>query len=108
MMNRKYGDLGYRYRYQGSRKYLQISYRFRIDPVPGISKFRKWHGTRCTNNGHGKGHPWKKAFVGARIHQRELREELGITFTMPDKIPYKYGYRRERGWKRTKKCKQWM
>lgn len=91
-----------------TRVYYGEPYLFRAGPAPSGGKFRKSHGTRCDNNGHGKGMPWKRAYVGDQIYQREIREEYGITFTMPDKIPYKYGYNSQRGWKRSKKSKQWM
>lgn len=97
-------------RVQTSRKiYVGATYRFRCGPVPGIHHYRKSIDTKNGQcGGNARGTPWKKAFVGDRIYQREIREEYGITFTMPDKIPHKYGWNSERGWKRSKKSKQWM
>lgn len=94
------------YTYTGEKVYYGIPYLFRAEPVPGIHRYKPHMGKKC--GGNGKGTPWKKDFVKDRLYQREVLEEYGTTFTMPDKIPCKYGYNNDRSWKRTKKSKQWM
>ena len=102
-----WGSCGGTYEPRNEKVYYGEPFLFRAGPVPGVHILKHWgHGANA--GGVGKGTPWKRAYVGDKLCQREVREEYGVTFTMPDKIPYKYGSKRQRGWKRSKKSKQWM
>lgn len=94
----------YRYR---TRRWNNHSWKFRCGPVPNTSKRKNgwWHrygGDHCGSR------PWKRDWYVAALEQQEIREEYGCTYRMPDKIPYRHNHTNERGWKRTRKKKQWM
>jgi len=96
------------YESTNEKVYYGLTYRYRYDPVPYIHCYKNGHGTRCENNGHGKGMPWKRAYIRDKLYQQETQKRYGITFTMSDFIPYKRSRPQLRTWKRSKKDSQWM
>jgi hypothetical protein len=96
------------YEFTDEKVYYGLTYRYRYDPVPYVHRYKSWHGTKCENNGHGKGTPWKKAYIRDKLYQQEIRKRYSITFTMSDFILYKYGSPQQYTWKRSKKSAQWM
>lgn len=91
-------------------------YKFRNGPVPGISSYwnkgHNWHGNA---GNHGSVIRELKHREGYEQTQKETKEEFGITFKMSrrthtvlDECHYHKRRSKGRGWKITRKEKQWM
>lgn len=86
-----------------------LHWEFRRGPVPGIRSYRNgwWH--KFTGNHAGRA-AMKRQWFRDEVYSHEIFEEYGITFKMDGKeMSTNHGNgSKGKGWKRTRKEKQWM
>lgn len=83
------------------------SFVFRRGPVEGISKYRNGHWHKYGGN-HGGFVHWKRSWYAFDVDRKEIYEEYGIMLKTQKIIPFTYSKGEGKGWKRTRKKKQWM
>jgi hypothetical protein len=84
-------------------------YHYRNGPVPGIHCHQSgWW--RRSKNWHAGRSAMKRQWYRDEIYSKEVFEEFGITFKMDGRENHHYSGRNSKGkgWKRTRKKKQWM
>lgn len=99
------------------RRYNETNWEFRKDPIPHTGEKRNWCGRKYAGN-HGNSVHEIKYRPGYEQLQKETRDEYGVTFNISrrglvdlDACCYHFNHRRGnkgKGWKRTRKKKQWM
>jgi len=84
------------------------NWEFRRDPVPCLRSYKRkgwWHKYAGDHCGFV---PWKRSWYAIEVDSKEIYEEYGVRIKNQKIIPYTHDHSKGRGWKRTRKEKQWM